>query len=47
MRWKERGWRDIAGVGEYLGGDMEIKSSGNFLESMKVILMRTPSNVEC
>ena len=29
------------------GGDVKIKSSGNFLGSMKVILMRTPSNGEC
>lgn len=32
------------GIGGHLGSDMEILCSGNFLEHMRVALVRTSSN---
>lgn len=37
-------WEETAETGGHSCSDVETKCSGNFLESMKVIIMRTPSN---
>lgn len=36
-------WRDSQNGG-YFGGGVETQCSGNLVESMKVVLMRNPSN---
>lgn len=41
---KDRVLREKTGNQVTLAGDMETNGSGNFLGSVKVILMRTPSN---
>lgn len=43
---KDRVLGEKAGNWVPLAGDVETNGSGNFLESVKVILMRTPSNGE-
>jgi hypothetical protein len=46
-RWggRERVWKEAVGIGRHLG-DVETSDSGNFLESLKVILVITPSRGE-
>lgn len=48
IRWREVPWRQSTGrtarIGESLRGDMETKCSGDFLDSMKLIPMRMPTN---
>lgn len=34
----------MTGIGGYLGNDVETSDSGNCLESIRVTLVRTPSN---
>lgn len=36
-------WGEMAGIGGHLGSGVEVWYSGNFLECMKVILMKIPS----
>lgn len=48
MRWDgERLYLEMTGIEEYLGVGVEIQCNGNFLQTIKMILMRTPSSGGC
>lgn len=44
MEWRKRLWGKISGIGWLFRGGVETYHRGNFMESMKVILMGIPSN---
>lgn len=44
MASRERVWEEMVGIRDHLGNSVKMWCSGNFLKSMRVTLVRTPSN---